>query len=105
MKRLILIGFFLILSPFGMAFAAEKTVVLAVPGMVCSVCPITVRLALEKVPGVMKAKVSLENKEAVVVFDDAKTNLKALEDATFAAGYPATLKSPPSPATLGGATQ
>jgi mercuric ion binding protein len=105
MKRLILMVFFLILSSLGMAFAAEKTVVLAVPGMVCSVCPITVRLALEKVPGVIKAKVSLENKEAVVMFDDAKTNPKALEDATFAAGYPSTLKSPQNPAAAGGAKQ
>jgi mercuric ion binding protein len=101
MKRWILMIILMASAPFSIAFAAEKTVVLAVPGMVCSVCPITVRLALEKVPGVIKAKVSLEHKEAVVRFDDAKTNPKALEDATFAAGYPATLKTAPNPTAQG----
>jgi len=69
------------------AFAAAQTVTLSVPGMYCAVCPITVRKALEKVAGVSKVNVSYENKEAVVTFDDAKTSIKALEDATFDAGY------------------
>lgn len=75
------------------AFATEKTVTLSVPGMYCEVCPITVRKALEKVPGVSKANVSFEKKEAVVTFDDAKTTIKALEDATFDAGYESKLKN------------
>lgn len=74
------------------AFAATKTVTLDVPGMYCAVCPITVRKALENVPGVAKAKASLEKKEAVVTYDDAKTNVKKLLDATSDAGYPATVK-------------
>ena len=74
------------------AFAAMKTVTLSVPGMYCEVCPITVRKALEKVPGVSSVNVSFEKKEAVVSFDDAKTNIKALEDATFDAGYESSLK-------------
>ncbi len=74
------------------AFAAVHTVTLSVPGMYCEVCPITVRKALEKVPGVSKVDVSFKKKEAVVTFDDAKTSIKALEDATFEAGYESTLK-------------
>jgi len=75
------------------AFAATKTVTLDVPGMYCSVCPITVKKALEKVPGVSKAATSLERKEAVVTYDDAKTNIDALLDATFTAGYPSEVKA------------
>ena len=75
------------------AFAAVRTVTLSVPGMYCEVCPITVRKALEKVPGVTKVDVSFKKKEAVVTFDDAKTGIKALEDATFEAGYESTVKS------------
>ena len=75
------------------AFAAVKTVTLAVPGMHCAVCPITVRKALEKVPGVSKVNVTYEPKEAVVTFDDDKTSIKALEDATFEAGYESKLKN------------
>lgn len=74
------------------AFAAVRTVTLSVPGMYCEVCPITVRKALEKVPGVSRVNVSFKKKEAVVTFDDAKTSVKALEDATFEAGYESTVK-------------
>lgn len=74
------------------AFAAVRTITLSVPGMYCAVCPITVKKALEKVPGVSKVNVSFEKKEAVVTFDDAKTNIKALEDATFEAGYPSSVQ-------------
>ncbi|MDD3577043.1 mercury resistance system periplasmic binding protein MerP [Halothiobacillus sp.] len=74
------------------ALAAVRTVTLSVPGMYCAVCPITVKKALEKVPGVSQVNVSFEKKDAVVTFDDAKTNIKALEDATFEAGYPSTVQ-------------
>jgi mercuric ion binding protein len=47
---------------------------------------------LRKIAGVSKAEVSLEKAEAVVTFDDAKTNVDALTKATAAAGYPSTLK-------------
>lgn len=69
-------------------FAATQTATLKVPGMTCSACPITVKKALSKVDGVEKVNVSFEKKEAVVTFDDAKTNEKALIKATTDAGYP-----------------
>lgn len=77
------------------AFAAIKTVTLSVPGMTCAACPITVKKALQKVDGVVAAKVTWEPKEAVVTYDDAKTNLQALTDATRNAGYPSTVKPQP----------
>lgn len=70
--------------------AATKTTTLSVPGMTCASCPITVKKALDKVEGVEKIEVSLEKKEAVVTFDDAKTNVKALMEATKNAGYPSS---------------
>ena len=77
----------------GAALAVVQTVTLSVPGMHCAVCPITVRKALEAVPGVSRVNVTYEPKEAVVTFDDAKTNIKALEDTTFDAGYESKLKN------------
>ena len=77
----------LVVASAGPAFAAVRTVTLSVPGMYCEVCPITVKKALQKVPGVSKVDVSFQKKEAVVTFDDAKTSIRALEDATFEAGY------------------
>ncbi|HUG25496.1 mercury resistance system periplasmic binding protein MerP [Piscinibacter sp.] len=73
-------------------WAAVQTVTLSVPGMTCSACPITVKLSLTKVPGVSKARVSYEEKEAVVTFDDTKVNVEALLKATKDAGYPSTVK-------------
>ncbi len=77
----------------GASFAAPKTVALDVPGMTCELCPLTVRKALQKVQGVEKVAVSYEKKEAVVTFDDAKTSVEALMNATRNAGYPATVKA------------
>ena len=75
------------------AFAGEKTVTLAVPGMYCAACPITVKASLDAVPGVAKVVVSLATKTATVTFDDGKTTVPALIRATTNAGYPSTPKS------------
>jgi mercuric ion binding protein len=74
------------------ALAADTTVTLSVPGMSCSTCPITVKKALQKVPGVQQVTATLEPKEAVVTFDDSQTTLEQLRAATANAGYPSRLK-------------
>ena len=73
-------------------WASPQTVTLSVQGMTCSTCPLTVKHALKKVPGVSKTDVSFEKKEAVVSFDDAKTSLQALTKSTADAGFPSTVK-------------
>jgi mercuric ion binding protein len=78
------------------ALAAEKTVVLSVPSMFCPLCTTTVRKALEKVPGGQKVNATFEpSKEAAVTFDDAKTSVEQLLEATKRAGMPATVKPAP----------
>lgn len=72
--------------------AATRTVTLSVPGMDCALCPITIKTALGNVNGVIKTEASLEKHEAVVTFDDARTNVDVLTNATARAGYPATVK-------------
>ncbi|MDE1900994.1 MAG: mercury resistance system periplasmic binding protein MerP [Alphaproteobacteria bacterium] len=89
-KRAILI---MLLATFSVpAWAAPQTVTLSVPGMTCAACPITVKKALSKVSGVEKTEVRFENREAVVTFDDAKTTISALTQATENAGYPSSVK-------------
>lgn len=73
------------------AWAAVQTVTLSVPTMNCPVCPITVKTALTNVAGVSKAEVNFDKRQATVTFDDAKTNIAALTQATTNAGYPSTL--------------
>ncbi|WP_454728064.1 MULTISPECIES: mercury resistance system periplasmic binding protein MerP [Cupriavidus] len=73
-------------------WAATQTVKLSVPGMTCAACPITVKQALSKVEGVEKTDVRFEQREAIVTFDDSKTNVQALTKATADAGYPSSVK-------------
>lgn len=73
------------------AWAAPRTVTLSVPSMNCPVCPITVKKALTKVAGVGQINVNYEKRQATVTFDDVRTGIDALLDATEDAGYPATL--------------
>jgi mercuric ion binding protein len=77
------------------AWAAVQTVTLSVPTMDCPVCPITVKKALTNVPGVSKAEVNFDKRQATVTFDDAKTNVTVLTQATTNAGYPSTLAKQP----------
>ncbi len=93
MKSLISATFAIGLLASSAAFAADKTVTLAVQNMYCATCPHTVKSSLQAVPGVKAVSVSFQNKSAVVTFDDAKTNVTALTAATTNAGYPSAPKS------------
>ncbi len=74
------------------AWASLRSVTLNVSGMTCAACPITVKEALKKVPGVSKIEVRYEKKQVLVTFDDAKTNTDALVKATTNAGYPSQVE-------------
>ena len=75
------------------AFAGgTSTATLDVSNMTCAACPITVRMALEKVPGVGSAQIDLKTRRAVVSFDPAKTTPQLLTKATADAGFPSTVK-------------
>ena len=75
------------------AFAGgSRTATLDVSNMDCAVCPITVRKALEKVPGVDSAKVDLKTHLAVVKFDPSKATPQLLTKATTDAGFPSLVK-------------
>ena len=60
--------------------------------MTCAACPITVKKAISKVEGVSKTDVSFDKREAIVTFDDTKTNVQKLTKATEDAGYPSSVK-------------
>jgi len=85
-----------VLLPFSLPIAAAgeaQTVTLDVPGMTCKFCPITVRKALSKVPGVIEAKSDYANKTATVTFDPDKASLADLTEATANTGYPSTVRT------------
>ena len=89
-KLLISAAFVSCLLTSSAAFAAERTVTLAVKNMSCAACPSIVKKSLERVSGVIKAVVSYKEQTAVVTYDDSKADVKALTTATTNAGYPST---------------
>lgn len=72
--------------------AASRSVTLAVSGMTCSTCPITVKKALSRVAGVASVEVRFEQKLATVSYDDTKATPEALIAAIEQAGFAATVQ-------------
>ena len=89
--KMLITGIALSVALSAPAWAARQTVTLLVTGMTCAACPITIKKALNKVEGVETIEINLEKKEALVTFDDAKTTVEALLEATKNAGYPSTV--------------
>lgn len=68
--------------------------VLDVAGMTCSLCPLTVRKVLERVPGVLEARVDFSQRRAITKYDPDKASPEALAKAVADAGFPAKERRP-----------
>ncbi len=75
----------------GAALAGEQTVRLNVENMTCATCPYIVKRSLEDVDGVLEVAVSYEEHQAIIRFDDGKTDTAALTRATTGYGFPSTV--------------
>ncbi len=64
---------------------------LDVENMSCASCPYIVRRSLENVDGVASAKVSFQEKTAIVTYDPAKCTTKDLVTATAENGFPSSV--------------
>lgn len=73
------------------SFADEQIITFKVGGMYCSACPAMVKKALINVDGVKDATVSYSKKTAVVTFEDTKTDITSLIQATTKVGYQASI--------------
>ena len=69
------------------ALQTERAV-LAMEGMTCNGCVLTVESSLKRVEGVRSAGVSLEPPRALVEFDPSLVTVEELVQATTRAGYP-----------------
>ncbi|RLB58973.1 MAG: hypothetical protein DRI90_16045 [Deltaproteobacteria bacterium] len=70
--------------------AATAEAVFTVEGMHCASCPVTVRTAAERVPGVAKARVSFEEARVWVTYDPAQASPDVIGRAITDSGYRAT---------------
>lgn len=70
---------------WGVEFLAQET--LKIEGMECDHCILRVGRAIASVKGVTMVDVNLETKEAVVEFEETRTDLKIIKAAVREAGY------------------
>ncbi|UVT19716.1 MAG: mercury resistance system periplasmic binding protein MerP [Nitrospira sp.] len=90
-KVKLLLCVFIFLDGWVAVAAPPETVTLAVKNMTCELCPITVKKALEKVPGVSTVSVNFDKKTATVIFDPDKANPEMMTKATTDEGYPSVM--------------
>lgn len=69
------------------ALAATKKSTIRVDGMKCAKCSGSVEKALKATPGVEKVEISLDRKEAVVEYDDAKVTEAKLREVINGTGF------------------
>ena len=70
----------------------SQTLTLDVQNMSCATCPITVKKALQRVPGVIDVKIDYERKTATVQLDSDNASVTILTKATTDAGFPSTAR-------------
>ena len=68
-----------------------RTATLAINGMTCASCPLTVKKVLKKQPGVSDASVDYKLQIAQVKFDPEKIQPEQLAKAVSDYGFPATV--------------
>lgn len=88
MRKLLIAA--LLVVPVAALAGTPQTIVLDVQNMTCALCPVTVKKALQKVPGVAETKINFDTKTATVKFDPDKASVTTLVKATTDAGYPAS---------------
>ncbi len=69
-----------------------KVLTLSIPGMVCSGCAASIQGALKNTDGVVDAKVTLSDKQAIVTYDPSVTTKEKIVNLEiFTSIYPATI--------------
>lgn len=71
--------------------AAPATAILDIQNMTCPLCPVTIRKALERTPGVIEAHVDYIHKTATVKYDPEIATPPTLVKATTQAGFPSKI--------------
>ena len=72
-----------------------------ISGMTCASCGEHVNSEINKLAGIISSDASYENKNAVVKFDDSKTNIDEIENAINGTGYVVTDKKEYQLKTIG----
>lgn len=95
MKTIVAMTLVIASAAASVSLAATRSATLAISGMTCPTCPITVRKALERVAGVSAVTTDFAKKTVTVSYDDTKARPEQLARATGAVGYPSTVQAGP----------
>jgi copper chaperone CopZ len=74
------------------ALAETKNACFNVEGMTCATCTVTTKAAVKKLNGIKDIQVSLDEKSAVIKYDDALTSSDEIKKKIDSVGYKATSK-------------
>lgn len=69
---------------------ADQLAIIRIEGMHCHRCEKAIQGALLRQPGVHEVEVDFNSKQASVLYDHERANIKALTDAVTQAGYHVT---------------
>ena len=72
---------------------ATKSTELAVAGMTCGSCAVTIKAALGKLDGIASVEVDADAGSATVRFDDSKVSAEQIAEKVTESGYKATIRS------------
>ena len=92
MIRRLLVILFVVAAPVVWSGDVVNNVTLDIKGMDCASCPLTVRQALKKTPGVAEVKVDYASKTAEIRFAADKTSPAQLAKVVTDIGYPSTAR-------------
>ncbi|XP_074863536.1 copper-transporting ATPase 1 isoform X2 [Carettochelys insculpta] len=81
--------------------ACDVVLRMKVEGMTCHSCTSTIEGKIGKLQGVLRIKVSLDNQEAVVVYQPHLITAEEIKNQIEAAGFTAFIKKQPKPLKLG----
>lgn len=79
----------------------NREIEFTISGMTCASCGEHVNSEINKLAGIISSDASYENKNAVVKFDDSKTNIDEIENAINGTGYVVTAKKKYQLETIG----
>lgn len=94
LASLFILLIFVSLASLAMTFTGNdsKTETIKLNSIVCDNCVDRLNKVIGSIDGVSKVDISLAEKQAVVTFDDSKTNLAQIENAITSSGYNANDK-------------
>jgi len=90
MRKLAFAATFILLTA-STSVAEERSVNLSVPGMFCASCPFVVQAAIGEVEGVLSVTTDVDERTALVRYDDAVAHVGEITAASTNAGYEATV--------------